>query len=151
MSANAALYKTVIQALLLLIWTASAFAAAPILTTAPTIEDIPLRAVAVAIFLALIGGAARSAQKLADPDKQITSVPMALLADLLTSVAVGTATYFLVAWREFPPLLQAFVITVAGFSGTKFLEQYTDALIKRLTGTYAGRERRQPGDRNDNA
>jgi len=115
-------------------WTACAYAAAPNLAP-PSLTDIPVRALAAAVFLALIGGAARTAQKLANPQIVVSSIPMLILADVLTSVAVGSATYFLVAWRAFDPLLQAFAITVAGWGGSTVLENYVGAWARRITGS----------------
>lgn len=117
-----------------LCWTACAYAAAPNLAV-PSLTDIPLRALAAAVFLALIGGAARTAQKMANPALVVASVPLLILSDVLTSVAVGSATFFLVAWRQFDPLLQAFVITIAGWGGSTILENYVGEFAKRLSGS----------------
>lgn len=130
-------FKAVVYCLIVLVWTVSAFAAEPVLAVVPNLTDIPLRALVAAVFLSMIGGAARMAQKLADPTIEIKSVRLAIAADLMTSIAVGMATFFLVAWREFPPLLQAFVITIAGFGGTKFLESYVTNIVKRFGGANA--------------
>lgn len=137
MPARAFPFKSLLRFCLIMIWTASAYAAEPALAAA-SITDIPLRAMGAAVFLALIGGAARTATKMADPKIVVASVPLVILADVLTSVAVGTATFFLVAWREWHPLLQAFTITVAGWGGSTILENYVGTFMRRLTGAANG-------------
>lgn len=137
MPAPSSLIKTLLRFALAMIWTASAYAAEPALAAA-SITDIPVRAMGAAVFLALIGGAARTATKLADPKVIVVSVPMVILADVLTSVAVGSATFFLVAWREWHPLLQAFTITVAGWGGSTILENYVAGFVRRMTGGQNG-------------
>ncbi len=123
---------------LALLWCASAKAAEPVLAViAPSLVDIPLKALIAAMGLALIGGAARTSQRLAgqnlrDPKIPERSVGLTIFADVLTSVTVGMATFFLVAWREFNPLLQAFVITVSGYGGSTFLETYVINIMRRL-------------------
>lgn len=133
-----ALFKATLRFAVAMIWTASAYAAEPALAAVPNLTDIPVRAMAAAVFLALIGGAARTATKLADPKVVVVSVPLVILADVLTSVAVGSATFFLVAWREWHPLLQAFTITVAGWGGSTILENYVAGFVRRMTGAANG-------------
>lgn len=128
--------KSIIWFYFAVIWCVSALAAEPVLAAAaPTVADLPLRALVAAMLLALIGGAARTAQKLADPKVIVHSIYLTIFADVLTSVAVGMATFFLVAWREFSPLLQAFIITVAGYGGSTFLETYVINIVRRFNGS----------------
>ena len=93
--------RALLQVCVAMMWSVSVFAVEPALVVVPTLADLPIRALGAALFLAVTGGAARTAQKLADPQTQVTSVRMTIFADVLTSIAVGMATFFLVAWREF--------------------------------------------------
>ncbi len=115
---------------LLTFWSASAWAATA--TFASDLSSIPVAAVAVAVGLSLIGGAAATLQKIANPEFVVKSVPLEVVKDILASVVAGLVTYSVCAWQELPLLLQPAFITVAGYGGSRVLERYLAAGMNRI-------------------
>jgi uncharacterized BrkB/YihY/UPF0761 family membrane protein len=111
-------------------WTASAWAAQA--TFVGDLAAIPPAAVAVSALLAIIGGAAFTAQKMADPATVVKSVILEITKDILTSVVAGLLTFFLSSWAGFPAVLQAACITLAGYGGSRVLERYLIAGMARI-------------------
>lgn len=112
------------------LWTASAWAAQT--TFVGDLAAIPPAAVAVSALLAIIGGAAYTAQKMADPAITVKSIPLTIVSDLLASVVAGLLTFFLSSWAGFPAVLQAACITLAGYGGSRVLERYLVAGMARI-------------------
>jgi uncharacterized membrane protein len=115
---------------LLTFWSASAWAAGG--TFASDLSSIPPAAVAVAVALALVGGASATLQKIASPEFVVRSVPLEIIKDIFASVVAGLVTYSICAWQEFPLLLQPACITIAGYGGSRVLERYLAAGITRI-------------------
>ena len=111
-------------------WSAGAAAQG---TFSSDLSSIPPAAVAVAMVLALIGGASATLRKIASPTITIKSVPLEVTSDLLLSLLAGLVTYFLCAWQEVPILLQAALIPLAGFGGARVLEAYLVAGLAKLS------------------
>ena len=116
----------------------SAGAAAAQATFGSDLSSIPPAAVAVAVVLALIGGAAATLRKIASPTITIKSVPLEVSSDLLLSLLAGLVTYFLCAWQEVPILLQAALIPLAGFGGARVLEAYLAGALAKLNSRLGG-------------
>jgi hypothetical protein len=124
---------------LLFFWSASAWAAGA--TFASDLSSIPAAAVAVAVGLALIGGAAATLNKIATPEFVVKSVLLEIVKDIFGAVVAGLITYSLCAWQEIPLLLQPACITIAGYGGSRVLERYLAAgmsQIARLGGKPEG-------------
>jgi hypothetical protein len=115
-------------ACLLALWSASAWAAA----TVNDLSSISFVAVAVAVVLAVIGGAAATLQKLASPEIVVKSILLEVCKDTVSSVVAGLVTYSLCAWQELPMLLQPACITMAGYGGSRVLERYLAAGMSRI-------------------
>jgi hypothetical protein len=115
---------------LLTFWSASAWAASS--TFASDLSSIPAAAVAVAVGLSLVGGAAATLQKIANPDFSVKSVPVEIIKDIFASVVAGLVTYSLCVWQGIPLLLQPACITIAGYGGSRVLERYLAAGISRI-------------------
>lgn len=115
---------------LLTFWSASAWAATA--TFASDLSSIPAAAVAVAVGLALIGGAAATLQKIADPGFVVKSIPLEIIKDIFASVVAGLVTYSLCAWQGLPLLLQPACITIAGYGGSRVLERVLAAGLTRI-------------------
>ena len=122
--------KQVAWAWLLTLWSTTAWAATA--TFASDLSKIPVAAVAVAIVLALIGGATATLQKIANPETVVKSVRLEVAKDILSSVVAGLVTYSVCAWQEFPLLLQPACITIAGYGGSRVLERYLAAGMSRI-------------------
>lgn len=117
-------------------WSVSAIAAQA--TFPGDLSSIPPAAVAIAVALAFCGGAAATLRKIANPATVVRSVPLEILADMGCSVLAGLVTYFFCAWREYAILLQACLIPLAGFGGSRLLEKaitVVEARIDRLAGS----------------
>ncbi|MCC6071470.1 phage holin family protein [Massilia sp. GCM10020059] len=122
--------KKFIWAWLASFWSASAWAATA--TFASDLSKIPPAAVAVAIALSFIGGAAATLQKIANPDFVVKNVALEIAKDICGSLVAGLVTYSLCAWQELPLLLQPGCITIAGYGGSRVLERYLAAGIARI-------------------
>lgn len=122
------------------LWTASAAAAQ--VTFVTDLAAIPVAAVAVAVVIALLGGCASTLAKIASPEVTIRNLPLVVMRDILASLVVGLVTFFVCAWREWPPLLAAACILVAGYGGSRVLDRYLAAgmlQIDRLAGKPEGK------------
>lgn len=128
--------KKICWAWLASFWSAGAVAAQA--TFGSDLSTIPPAAVAVAVVLALIGGAAATLRKIASPTITIKSVPLEVTSDLLLSLLAGLVTYFLCAWQEVPILLQAGLIPLAGFGGARVLEAYLSGALAKLNSRLGG-------------
>lgn len=122
--------KKVLWAWLAAIWSASAWAAQE--TFAQDLTAISLGAVAVALVLAFIGGLAYTTQKIAKPDVVVVSVPLEVCKDMINSLVAGLCAFFLVSWMGLPLFGQALLITIAGYGGSRFLEQLLTDTLNRL-------------------
>lgn len=125
--------KQVLWGQMFALWSVSAWAAQE--TFAKDITSIPLGAVAVAMALAFIGGLAFTTQKIAKPDVSVPSVPLEIFKDIVNSLVAGLGMFFLASWigaTVLPPFAQALFITVAGYGGSRFLEQLLTETFARL-------------------
>lgn len=122
--------KQVLWTGLAALWCTSAWAAQE--TFAHDITAISPGAVAVALALAFIGGLAYTTQKIARPDIVVVSVKLEVFKDLTNSLASGLCAFFLGAWIGLPPLGQALLTTVAGYGGSRFLEQLLSETLSRM-------------------
>jgi hypothetical protein len=132
---NYGLLKKAAWTWLAMFWSVSAWAATT--TFASDLSKIPAAAVAVALGLSLIGGAAATLRKIASPDIVITKLPWVVASDMLMAVLAGLVTYSVIAWQEFPLLLQPGCITIAAFGGSRVLDRYLGAglaQVDRLAG-----------------
>jgi ABC-type xylose transport system permease subunit len=121
--------KSLVTVWLLLFWSVAAFAAQA--TFVGDLRDIPPAAVAISILLAIIGGSAYSAQKVADVNIKIKSVPLEVVKDLLTSIVVGLLIFCLGSYLEWPSVVQAGFITLGGYGGSRVLEPLLGVFMKR--------------------
>lgn len=124
---------------LMTMWSASAWAAQ--VTFVTDLSAIPLGAVAIAALISLIGGAAATLARIANPDALIKNLLLEVLRDILASLVVGMVTFFACAWREVSPLLAAGGIFIAGYGGSRVLDRYLSvglSQIDRLGGKPEG-------------
>lgn len=115
---------------LLTIWSAAAVAAQSTFTK--DITAIAPSDIAISVLLAVIGGAAYSSQKVADPAVVIKSNAAEIVKDLLNSLVVGLCFFFFGAWRGWDSFLTAFLITLGGYGGSRVLEPGVEALINKI-------------------
>lgn len=113
--------KYAIWACLILNWGAVAYAAENPLVAG--IESIPLKAVGYVLALSIIGGTAGTLTKLARPDLMVRNLPLEITKDMLASIVMGLLAFFLSSWfKDVNFWLQAAMITMAGYSGSKGLD-----------------------------
>lgn len=118
------------------LWGVSALAAQE--TFSHDITSIPLGAVAVAAALAFIGGLAFTMQKIAKPEVTVPNVPLEIFKDIVNSLVAGLAAFFLGSWADIPSFAQAFLITIAGYGGSRFLEQVLSESFTRISALING-------------
>lgn len=110
-----------IWAYLLLNWSVVAYAAENSL--ADGIEAIPLKALAYVFVLSVVGGAAGTLTKLARPDAQVRNLSLEIAKDVLTSIVAGMLAFFITMWwKDVNYWLQAGLVTMAGYGGSKVLD-----------------------------
>ena len=113
------------------LWCVSAIAAQE--TFDHDITAIPLGALAVAMALAFIGGLAFTTQKIAKPEVIVPSVPLEIFKDIVNSLVAGLAAFFIGSLAGIPPFAQALLITIAGYGGSRFLEQVLTESLARIS------------------
>ncbi len=101
-------------------------------TLAGDLSSIPPAAVAVCAVLAMIGGAAYTAQKIANPETVIKNIFAEVVKDVTASLVAGLVTFFVASWLGLPTVLQAACITVAGYGGSRVLERYLANGLKQI-------------------
>lgn len=122
--------KQLVWAWLITFWSAGACAAQA--TFAGDLAAIPPAAIAVSVLLAVIGGAAFTAQKMAGPTTVVKSVALEIIKDILASIVAGLLTFFICSWLNFAAVLQAACITIAGYGGSRVLERYLNSALLRI-------------------
>lgn len=123
--------KKTLWAYLVAVWSCNAVAAQEVF--AHDITSIPLDAIAVAMALAFIGGLACTTQKIAKPDVSVPSMPLEVFKDIINSLVAGLAAFFLGSLTGIPPFAQALLITIAGYGGSRFLEQVLTESFARVS------------------
>jgi hypothetical protein len=123
--------RSALSAFLLLFWSVAAYAAQA--TFVGDLQSIPPAAVAIAVLLSLIGGAAYTASKVANPNVTVKSMPAEIVKDVLTSIVVGFVTFCIGSYMEWPAVVQAGLITLAGYGGSRVLEPMLAIAIQRFS------------------
>lgn len=113
--------KYAIWACPILNWGAVAYAAENPLVQG--IESIPAKALGYVLSLSIVGGTAGTLTKLARPDLVVRNLPLEITKDMVASIVVGMIVFFVTMWWEGVNFwLQAAMITMAGYSGSKGLD-----------------------------
>jgi hypothetical protein len=121
---------------LTLFWSGLAYAAQA--TFVHDLSDIPPVAVAISCLLSIIGGAAFTAQKIADPGTLVTRPVVTIVRDVLNSIVAGLLVFFLGSYFNWSSVVQAGLITLAGYGGSRLLEPVLSALIARISKFVGG-------------
>jgi hypothetical protein len=120
--------KKFVFAWLIVLWSVAAWAAES--TFAKDMASIPLEAIQLTVFLAFIGGLAFTTNKISRPDVIVKNVWLEMAKDILMSLVAGLITFFFTSWVGSPYWLQAGLITISGYGGSKALDKYlNDALF----------------------
>lgn len=102
-------------------WTAVAWAAESPLVAG--IESIPLKAMVYVFALSIVGGAAGTLTKLSKPEVIVRNLPLEITKDIVASVAAGMLIFFFTSWWDSINFwLQAAMVTMAGYGGSKVLD-----------------------------
>lgn len=140
--------KYAIWTYLLMTWSVVAYAAENPLVAG--IEAIPLKAVLYVFALSIVGGAAGTLTKLARPDIQVRNLPLEIAKDMVASVAAGLIVFFFTSWWDDVNFwLQAALVTMAGYGGSKVLDlALADGFLPWLQRAF-GRAASEPPRRED--
>lgn len=107
---------------LLVLWSVCVYGAEPNLATG--MGSIPLAAVGWCVLLSLIGGAAFTTNKISRPNIVIKNVLIEVTKDILMSLVAGLITFFVSSQFGVAYWLQAALITISGYGGSKVLDKY---------------------------
>jgi len=122
--------KTIVDYLLLLIaWSATTQLYAQQITFGGDLEAIPLKSWFYVGVLAFLGGLSSTLQKFADPDIVIPRVSVELAKDLVLSLVAGAIAFFMAEQTHTPVMIEASLITVAGWAGSKWLDKAAMQLL----------------------
>lgn len=119
--------RTAFWCYLMVFWSAAAYAAEN--SFAAGMESIPFQSIKYVLFLAAIGGAAGTLNKVSNPDLQVRSIWLEIIKDIFASLVVGLIIFFFTSWTTLNFWIQAGLITIGGFGGTKTLDH---ALVNGL-------------------
>jgi hypothetical protein len=115
------------------------------------IEAIPYEALKYVLFIVAISGSAATLTKLTKENAPIIkNLPLELLKDGVTSFAAGVFAFFVTSWQsDFIPFwLQAVIIFMAGYGGSRFLEAvYADgftSVVKNFINRMLGKQAEPP-------
>lgn len=111
-----------------LTWMTAAYAAE--ITFHTEILKLPPAALWLTAVLALVGGLASTLRKLSDPNTVVKSVPLEIAKDLMASLVAGLLSFFLGQSQGLSALLQAGLITLSGYSGSRAI----DWMVERRFG-----------------
>lgn len=106
-------------------------------TLAQGLSSISMGNTLIAACLAFVGGAAWTAQKEARRETENKKLWATVFSDILVSVVAGLITYFLLSIATDSPLVQAALITIAGYGGTRIMDGYVSSLLDRIKGKSA--------------
>ncbi|MEX3555913.1 MAG: phage holin family protein [Burkholderia gladioli] len=115
---------------LALVWPLSAWAAS--VTFTDDLANIPFAAVAMCLFLSFIGGLASTLQKLAAQTPAARSLWLEIAKDLVVSLVAGLLAFFVSEWMNFQAVLEAGVITLAGYGGSRVLDRLLDRALREV-------------------
>ncbi|MEX3614281.1 MAG: phage holin family protein [Burkholderia gladioli] len=115
---------------LAVVWPPSAYAAS--VTFTDDLAHIPFAAIAMCLFLSFIGGLASTLQKLAAQTPAMRSLWLEISKDLVVSLVAGLVAFFVSEYLDFQAVLEAGVITVAGYGGSRVLDRLLDRALREV-------------------
>lgn len=115
---------------LAVVWPPSAYAAS--VTFTDDLAHIPFAAIAMCLFLSFIGGLASTLQKLAAQTPAMRSLWLEISKDLVVSLVAGLLAFFASEWLDFQAVLEAGVITLAGYGGSRVLDRLLDRALREV-------------------
>lgn len=121
---------------LIFAWTLFASAYAHAADLSQGLSSIPISNILIAAVLSFIGGLAWTAQKEARAETETRRLALTVFSDVLVSVVAGLITFFLLSIATDSPLIQAALITIAGYGGTRIMDSYLSVLIDRIGGMF---------------
>jgi hypothetical protein len=114
--------KKAIWAYLLINWSVLAYAADNS-SLVNGIEAIPLKAFLYVFALSVVGGAAGTLTKLTRTDIVVRNLTLEIAKDILASLVAGLLVFFFSSWWSNVNFwLQAGLVTLAGYGGSKVLD-----------------------------
>lgn len=96
------------------------------------LESIPIKSLVYVGVLAFLGGLASTLQKFSNPNIQVYKVWVEIMKDLVISIVAGILAFFLAEQAKSPVMLEASLITVSGWAGSKYLDALAGRLLNRV-------------------
>lgn len=96
------------------------------------LQTIPVKSLVYVGVLAFLGGLASTLQKFSNPRIRVYRVWVEICKDMVTSVVAGMLAFFLAEQTKSPVMLEATVITVAGWAGSKYLDAVTLRILNKV-------------------
>lgn len=118
----------------------SAFAHAQSVSLAAGLGSIPISNILIACGLSFVGGVAWTSQKEAKAEIENKKIFLTIFSDILVSVVAGLVTFFLLSLATDSALLQAALITLSGYGGTRIMDSYLTVLVDRIKGLFTGKQ-----------
>ena len=115
---------------MLMVWPLSAWAAS--ITFGDDLAHIPAAAFAVCLLLSFIGGLASTLQKLAADDPAVRSVALEIAKDTVVSLVAGLVAFFVSEWLDLQSVLEAGVITLSGYGGSRGLDRMLGRALREV-------------------
>jgi hypothetical protein len=118
--------KWAIWCYLFVTWSAVCYAAEST-ALSQGLSSIPVRDVGVVLVLSVVGGIAGTLVKLTKRDTVVKHLSLEIAKDFMASLVVGLLTFFFTSWWEGVSYwLQAGLIMLAGYGGSKVLDLLLD-------------------------
>lgn len=96
------------------------------------LQSIPIKSLVYVGVLAFLGGLASTLQKFSNPNVQVYRVWLELMKDLVISLVAGILAFFLAEQAKSPVMLEASLITISGWAGSKYLDAVAGKLLNRV-------------------
>lgn len=100
------------------------------------LQSISITNVLIAAGLSFVGGIAWTSQKEAASTSENKKLLLTIVSDISCSVVAGLITFFVLSIWTDSPLLQAALITIAGYGGTRILDGYVNVALERIKGLF---------------
>jgi hypothetical protein len=127
--------------LLALCFSMSAVAAQTVFVT--DLSVIPLKAVGVAVVIAVVGGIGSTLAKISSPKVKIDNLMVVVMSDMALSLVAGLGAFFACAAWEIPPFKAALAILFAGFGNARVLASAMNLGISQM-GKLGGKPEDKP-------
>jgi hypothetical protein len=117
---------------LFIVWSTTTQLYAQQVTFGNELESIPLKCLVYIAFLAFLGGIASTLQKFANPDIVVSRPFIEILKDTVISIVAGALAFFTAEQANTPVMVEAAMITAAGWAGSTVLDRASSSLLDKV-------------------